>query len=425
MADVKISALPSASLPLAGTEIVPLVQSGTTVQTPISNLGANLSSAAINANTSSAALRVTQTGSGNAILVEDSANPDSTPFVVNNAGQVIIGSTTASLGSTLFGIYNSADSTTPAYSDFLKNRAGAIVQSGDGIGRIRFFGFDGASYRVASEIYGTVAGTPGSSDMPGALTFATTPDGSAATTIRMVVGQAGNVNVGPTGTPSTSITLQVNKNITGSTSATGVHSNGSVQSDVSGTASYVLSTHNVAAGSAVSTLRGHSAVQGTITGTVTLQKGFYADTTLIAATTNHGFFAGDTAGVTAGKTAYGFYSNVNIATGGGTTWGFYGAGTAPNYFAGDMRLDKTVTAAGTTGAQTINKNAGTVNFAALATSVVVTDSRVTTSSIIIATVATVDTTMKSVVAVAGAGSFTLTANAAATAETRVNWLVIN
>lgn len=32
---------------------------------------------------------------------------------------------------------------------------------------------------------------------------------------------------------------------------------------------------------------------------------------------------------------------------------------------------------------------------------------------------------KAVVAVAGAGSFTLTANAAATAETRVNWLIIN
>ena len=90
-----------------------------------------------------------------------------------------------------------------------------------------------------------------------------------------------------------------------------------------------------------------------------------------------------------------------------------------------MRFDKTVTAAGTTGAQTINKNAGTVNFAAAATSLVVTNSRVNANSIIVATVATNDTTMKSVAAVAGAGSFTLNADAAATAETRVNWLVIN
>lgn len=92
---------------------------------------------------------------------------------------------------------------------------------------------------------------------------------------------------------------------------------------------------------------------------------------------------------------------------------------------GDIILDKTVTAGGTTGAQTINKTVGSVNFAAGATSLVVTNSRVTTSSIIVATVAAADATMKSVVAVAAAGSFTLTANAAATAETRVNWAVLN
>jgi hypothetical protein len=40
---------------------------------------------------SDVALRVTQTGTGNAILVEDSANPDSTPFVVAADGRVGIG----------------------------------------------------------------------------------------------------------------------------------------------------------------------------------------------------------------------------------------------------------------------------------------------------------------------------------------------
>jgi len=94
-------------------------------------------------------------------------------------------------------------------------------------------------------------------------------------------------------------------------------------------------------------------------------------------------------------------------------------------FAGDIRLDKTITAGGTTGARTINNTLGSVNFAAGASSLVVTNSRVTTSSIIIATVATADATMKSVAAVAAAGSFTLHANAAATAETRVNFNVFN
>ena len=88
-------------------------------------------------------------------------------------------------------------------------------------------------------------------------------------------------------------------------------------------------------------------------------------------------------------------------------------------------VDKTVTAGGTTGAQTINKTAGSVNFAAAAASVVVTNSLVATSSIIMATIATNDATMKSVQAVAAAGSFTLYANVAPTAETRVNFLVLN
>jgi hypothetical protein len=88
-------------------------------------------------------------------------------------------------------------------------------------------------------------------------------------------------------------------------------------------------------------------------------------------------------------------------------------------------VNKTITAAGTTGARTINQTSGSVNFAIAATSLVVTNSLVTTSSIILATVASNDATMKSVQAVAAAGSFTLYANAAATAETRVNFLVLN
>lgn len=38
MADKKISALNSASLPLAGTEVLPIVQSGSTVKVAVSNL---------------------------------------------------------------------------------------------------------------------------------------------------------------------------------------------------------------------------------------------------------------------------------------------------------------------------------------------------------------------------------------------------
>jgi hypothetical protein len=49
----------------------------------------------ISDNSSSAALRITQTGTGDALVVEDSATPDSTPFVVDASGRVGIGGTPA------------------------------------------------------------------------------------------------------------------------------------------------------------------------------------------------------------------------------------------------------------------------------------------------------------------------------------------
>jgi len=52
--------------------------------------------AVISDNSANAALRITQIGAGNSILVEDSANPDATPFVVDAAGRVGVGTTTVS-----------------------------------------------------------------------------------------------------------------------------------------------------------------------------------------------------------------------------------------------------------------------------------------------------------------------------------------
>lgn len=92
---------------------------------------------------------------------------------------------------------------------------------------------------------------------------------------------------------------------------------------------------------------------------------------------------------------------------------------------GAVSMGKTVTAAGTTGARTINLPTGAVNFAAAATSLVVTNNLVSTSSIVLCTVGTNDTTMKSVACVPTANTITITANAAATAETRVYFMVTN
>lgn len=93
--------------------------------------------------------------------------------------------------------------------------------------------------------------------------------------------------------------------------------------------------------------------------------------------------------------------------------------------AGKQSFDSTITAGGTTGAQTINKPSGTVNFAAAATSLVVTNSLVTTSSIVIAVVRTNDTTAYIKNVVPASGSFTINLGAAATAETSVGFIVYN
>ena len=71
-----------------------------------------------------------------------------------------------------------------------------IVQNNDVIGEIVFLGADGndRNSQVAS-IQAVVNGTPGSNDMPGALSFRTTADGAATATERMKIDTAGNVNI--------------------------------------------------------------------------------------------------------------------------------------------------------------------------------------------------------------------------------------
>ena len=49
----------------------------------------------ISVNSSTDALRITQTGSGNALVVEDESNPDATPFVISQLGSVGIGTVLA------------------------------------------------------------------------------------------------------------------------------------------------------------------------------------------------------------------------------------------------------------------------------------------------------------------------------------------
>lgn len=226
MADVKISALPAATTPLAGTELVPIVQSGVTDQVSVANLTAGRTVAAatvnVDANSASAAVRITQTGAGNALTVEDSANPDATPFIVDTNGNLVTGYTArltnyADIGGTLRapqiqvqGISASssgisatgwANNTVPAYLYLTKSRSGTIgtntiVLNNDPLGNIFFSGNDGTNFIPAALVQGAVDGTPGANDMPGRLVFSTTADAASIPTERMRIDSSGNVRVG-------------------------------------------------------------------------------------------------------------------------------------------------------------------------------------------------------------------------------------
>ena len=290
-----------------------------------------------------AALRITQLGTGNALLVEDSANPDSTPFVIDATGVVVVGATTSSAltisgapqlsqgGTTAISARNAFSrwdvSATGFAMQFGKSRSGTvgtfgIVSSGDSVGQLQFFGDDGTAFVQLATIGANVDGTPGTNDMPGRLVFSTTADGASTPTERMRIDSAGKVGIG-----STSIAnygLRVGSAITGGTSAFGIGVSGAVQSDVTTAAYYIrVDMSTPAASFTASSIAGFHARQGTfgLGSTVTNQYGFHAESTLTGATNN-----------------YGFYSNIASGTG---RYNFYAAGTAENFFGGNTVVSVT------------------------------------------------------------------------------------
>lgn len=92
---------------------------------------------------------------------------------------------------------------------------------------------------------------------------------------------------------------------------------------------------------------------------------------------------------------------------------------------GGLKLDMT-DASGTPGAATINKPTGKVAVAIGASSVVVTNNLVTANSIVVPVLEFIDATFTQILScVPGAGSFTITGNANATAATKISFVVYN
>jgi hypothetical protein len=97
-----------------------------------------------------------------------------------------------------------ADNETPCTLNFFKGKSGTVgsvggaVQAGTPLGSITWHGDDGAASRGSARIRAEVDGAVASAEMPGRLTFDTTPAGSASPSERMRIDSAGNVGIGTT-----------------------------------------------------------------------------------------------------------------------------------------------------------------------------------------------------------------------------------
>lgn len=308
-------------------------------------------------NSASDALKVTQSGAGNAFVVEDAAATDPTPFVIDGDGFIVAGHTakinSASLGYAKFQIVGtdnqtaqaaiwrfSADGDQPRMV-FYKSRTATIggniaVGTGEPLGSILFYGADNSNYVAGASISASVDGTVTAGGMPTRLLFSTTPAGASSSTTRMVIRSDGNIGIGSSYGGSAAGTIASNKTLTGNAVTYGIIHTGQVQTDSATAASYFFSQANVAGGfaAALPNLRHFYATQGTLSSSVNAQMGFGVDSSLVNANNN-----------------YGFYSNIPGAAG---RWNIYIAGTADNYFAGPIKSNTTIAggytahAAGTT-----------------------------------------------------------------------------
>jgi sugar lactone lactonase YvrE len=173
----------------------------------------------VSVNSTTDALRITQVGTGNALLVEDSTNPDSSPFVIDAGGNVIVGNTSqitdflAVGGASILPKYQQIGSGSAASSIAQAAYVGAnappqiihaksrnptigshtIVNNGDTIGTYVAEGSDGTAFIRAGSISFEIDGTPATNDMPARLVFSTTADGASTPTERTRIDSAGRL----------------------------------------------------------------------------------------------------------------------------------------------------------------------------------------------------------------------------------------
>lgn len=143
---------------------------------------------------------------GNAALDADATN------VLGNSSYIGMGDPSS---VAVMGLIGWNANTSGTNLNFLKTRsntltdANTILLDGDDVMSISGLGADGAAYRALARIRYSVDGTPGSSDMPGRISFWTTPDGSATPAERARINNAGELMINST-TDAGNYKLQVN-----------------------------------------------------------------------------------------------------------------------------------------------------------------------------------------------------------------------
>lgn len=284
--------------------------------------------------------------------------------------------------------------------------APTTIVTGDELGGIHVWGYDGSAYLDMAGINFASSGTIGANRVPTQMTISTATDAAPSVkTVRLTLNNAGRATF-------TGI-IQSSQDIV---AGAGNTFNWSTRSAMSSPSDGVINLLNAA-----------------VTGFTALQLG--PDT---ATPSNVSLESGNGSGTD--KNGGNLQITPGLSTGAGVsgTFSVWTAGqgstgaalnTATNRFQinalGEILFPSTVTAAGTTATQTINKPSGRVNVAAAASSVTVNNSLCTTNSLVFVTVATNDGTATIKNCVSGTGSFVVTFTAAATAETRLNFFLIN
>jgi hypothetical protein len=154
----------------------------------------------ITSSSSSDALKITQTGAGNALLVED-ANPDSSPFVIDAIGNVGIGSTTATYPLDVTGITRlngvvGINGTPSASASLLVSQGGADFTLGTNYATL----ISGNSYSGGIALNATSMQI-GQNSANRSLTF----HSGTSFAERMRVSPVGNVLIGGTATRGTTV----------------------------------------------------------------------------------------------------------------------------------------------------------------------------------------------------------------------------